>query len=94
MDREITVYVCAKTWAELTIWTLNFERFFGDATTVRARGAWGGAIEAVNLVSHLYDAKQPDYLYYKLDQLVREYKREAKQDVVLIVERKVYTRMV
>ena len=94
MNREITVYVCGKSIFALAYWTKRFKQFFGAATTVQASGTWEGESELVNLVSHLYDAKQPDYLYYKLDQLVREYKREAQQGAVLIVERKVYTRMV
>lgn len=94
MNREISVYVCGSTWAELTRWTLVFEQFFGGATTVRGRGTWDGVLEAVNVVSHLFDAKTPDYKYYELDQLVRQYKREAQQETVLIVERKVYTRLI
>ena len=94
MNREISVYVCGNTWAELTAWTVKFEAFFGGATTVRGRGTWEGETEAVNVVSHLYNNREPDFKYYGLDQLLREYKRETKQAVVLTVEREVSVKLV
>lgn len=86
MNKEISVYV---TGNALSFWTREFEAFFGGSTTVSARGSWQGEEETVHVVSHLYNSYEPDYKHYALDQLVRKYKRMAKQDAVLVVEREV-----
>ena len=94
LDREITVYVCGNSIFSREYWVHRFQQFFDAATTIQAIGNWEGTQEPVVLVSHLFNTKTPDYKYYELDQLVREYKRSANQETVLIVERKVYTRMI
>ena len=92
-DREITVYVTGNTAGELSFWTREFKSLFGGSTTVSADGTWGGETERVNLVSHLYDRRMPDWSHYELNNLVYNYKREAKQDAVLVVDREVKGRL-
>ena len=94
LDREVTVYVCAPSVFALAYWTNRFEQFFDATTTVQAFGTWEGESEPVNLVSHLYNECKPDFAHYALGQLVREYKREAKQETALVVWREVKAKLV
>ena len=94
LNTEVSVYVTAKTEGALSFWTREFEGFFGGTTTMTAHGTWKGESEKVNVVSHLYDRLDPDFKYYELSNLARDYKRVERQDVVLIVEREVKTTLV
>ena len=89
LDREVTVYVTAHKPSTLAWYVKAFEELFGAATTTSGDGVWEGAVEKVVMVSHLYDRKAPDFSYYELNNLVHNYKREAMQDAVLVVERDV-----
>ena len=87
--REISVYVTAETGFAQRTWVRRFTELFGAATTVVGVGVWEGVEEPVVIVSHLFAAQMPDFDRFKLGQLVLQYKREAEQDAVLVVEREV-----
>jgi hypothetical protein len=96
-DREIIVYVTANTDTERRLWVERFENLFVNCTLIDGpgvRGSWKDSKnmiwrEPVTLVSHLYKHDDPDrtWKWYELDQLLRNYKREAKQEAVLTVTR-------
>ena len=88
-DREITVYVTASTLGARQVWVEKFQRLFDGVTVLRGTGVFEGHEEPVVMVSHLYERMNPDFSYYELNNLVRNYKREAMQDAVLVVEREV-----
>ena len=93
INREITVYVCGNSIFSLDYWTKRFEKFFGGATTVQAFGTWEGDSEPTNLVSHLYNKQDPDFKRFEFNNLAYEYKREAKQQVVMVSEIEVKTKL-
>ena len=88
-DREITVYVTANTEAIQAFWVNAFADLFQGVTRIQGYGVWQGIHEHVVLVSHLYDSKSPDWSHYELNNLLHNYKREANQEAVLVVEREV-----
>ena len=83
------VYVTASTLGVRQVWVEKFQRLFDGVTVVRGIGVFEGHEENVTMVSHLYDSVMPDFSYYQLTNLVHNYKREAMQDAVLVVEREV-----
>lgn len=92
-DTEITITVCADTADELLHWVREFTKFFNATTIVTGKGTWEGILEPNAQVSHLYNKRNPDFKWHELDQLIRRYKREAKQFAVLTVEREVKGRL-
>lgn len=99
LDREISVTVCGDDTGIRDYWVARFQRFFGGTTQTQVKGSWTDDVGIVwhednVVVSHIYDTYDPDFKGYQLDQLIREYKREANQQVVLVVEREVQARLI
>ena len=93
LNREIEVTVCAHSADELALWVAKFDELFNATTHTSGYGVWEGIHEHHVRVSHLFDSKNPDWSHYELSNLVHNYKREAKQFAVLVVEREVKGRM-
>jgi hypothetical protein len=84
MNKRVSVYVAALTYAEQERWVENFAKFFVGATSVRGVGYWRGEGESVVVVSHLYDTDSPDFKVAELLELAELYKADCKQEAVLI----------
>jgi hypothetical protein len=95
-DREITVYVTAHSDGERRFWAGEFEALFVNATITECEGSYAlenGAVvrEKVITVSHLFTHNDTDraWKWHEVDQLLYNYKREAKQESALSVTREV-----